>query len=263
MLEVSAAAGVGGVRRGREAALRRPEAPDGATASAVGPVGVRWRPWMRLGRLHGFDLAHGARVTRLALALSAQLGPAYGLTDADQWLLARAALLHDVARKAGRQQHHKRAAVIIREAAIPVGDRERRLIALVARYHRKALPSLAHEEFAILPSADQFRVSLLAGILRVADGLDKVVPHRPACLCCRQESTAVRILLRATGSPGWNPPGEVPKRDLLESVTARAVTLSACATDGAERGELADRSPAGGGAAWACSRREPLARLLA
>jgi exopolyphosphatase/guanosine-5'-triphosphate,3'-diphosphate pyrophosphatase len=256
------------VRFGAESTLRQSAPPGGqarpggATTRAAWPDAGRWRPWLRLGRQHGFDPAHGVRVTRLALALFAHLGPAHGLTEADEWLLARAALLHDVARRAGRRQHHKRAAAILQEAEIPAGERERRLIALVARYHRRALPSLAHEPFALLPPADQLRVRLLAGILRVADGLDHIAPYQRACLCCRLESMAVRILLRATGPTGWRVPGEVPKRDLLEGVTARAVMLSACTAAGADGGNLPGRPRAGDGAAWACARREASARLL-
>jgi exopolyphosphatase/guanosine-5'-triphosphate,3'-diphosphate pyrophosphatase len=52
-------------------------------------------------------------------------------------------------------------------------DREIELIAQVARYHRKSAPKKKHAEFAALGKDDQRRVRVLAGILRVAVGLDR------------------------------------------------------------------------------------------
>jgi exopolyphosphatase/guanosine-5'-triphosphate,3'-diphosphate pyrophosphatase len=48
------------------------------------------------------------------------------------------------------------------------------LIALVARYHRKAEPDLVrHPDYAAMSGVDRYRIDWLAGILRVADGLDR------------------------------------------------------------------------------------------
>ena len=44
---------------------------------------------------------------------------------------------------------------------------------MIARYHRKSRPNDKHAEFAALSSADQSLVRLLAGMLRVAIGLDR------------------------------------------------------------------------------------------
>ncbi len=44
--------------------------------------------------------------------------------------------------------------------------------ACVARYHRRALPSTSHEEFAALSRAARKRVSALAALLRIADAFD-------------------------------------------------------------------------------------------
>ena len=53
-------------------------------------------------------------------------------------------------------------------------DREIELIAQVARYHRKSQPSEdKHAEFAALAEADRHRVRSMAGVLRVAIGLDR------------------------------------------------------------------------------------------
>ena len=47
------------------------------------------------------------------------------------------------------------------------------VIAQVARYHRKAMPEMAHDEFKALNEWDRRVVQRLAGFLRLADSLDR------------------------------------------------------------------------------------------
>jgi exopolyphosphatase/guanosine-5'-triphosphate,3'-diphosphate pyrophosphatase len=49
----------------------------------------------------------------------------------------------------------------------------RQLVACVARYHRRAMPSPSHASYKKLSAADRKRVRKLASILRVADALDR------------------------------------------------------------------------------------------
>ena len=49
---------------------------------------------------------------------------------------------------------------------------ERGLVANVARYHRKALPSDGHPDYMALDDRDRMLVRRLAALLRLADGLD-------------------------------------------------------------------------------------------
>ncbi|MFO7742022.1 MAG: hypothetical protein R6X31_06895, partial [Anaerolineae bacterium] len=55
-------------------------------------------------------------------------------------------------------------------------ERERLMVGSIARYHRGALPREKHAHFAALSPVDQYRVTTLAALLRVADGLDRT--HR-------------------------------------------------------------------------------------
>ena len=52
-------------------------------------------------------------------------------------------------------------------------EHEIELIAVIARYHRKSRPSEKHAEFAALSKSDQGLVVQLAGMLRLAIGLDR------------------------------------------------------------------------------------------
>ena len=72
-------------------------------------------------------------------------------------------------------QHHKHSYYVIRGTDRLAGfnDDEVERIALVARYHRKSEPKAKHPEFAALDEDDQHEVAVLAGLLRVAIGLDR------------------------------------------------------------------------------------------
>ena len=85
-----------------------------------------------------------------------------------------AAILHDIGMFVSEEAHHKHSQYLIQWSDIVGFSRaDRGLIALVARYHRKAEPLPSHEEYARLNRADRLRVCKLAAILRVADALDR------------------------------------------------------------------------------------------
>ena len=51
-------------------------------------------------------------------------------------------------------------------------EEERHEIACIARYHRRALPGMSHEEYATLSRSARKRVSALAALVRITDALD-------------------------------------------------------------------------------------------
>jgi CHAD domain-containing protein len=123
------------------------------------------------------DFASARRVAAMAIELYnalASRGFADGLPNVRlRSILEAAALLQDVGRFKGDKGHHKRTYRMIRELPLPIGwDRQDlRLTALVARYHRKALPQLAHKEFRSLSAANRRATLFLAGILRLVNCL--------------------------------------------------------------------------------------------
>ncbi len=119
---------------------------------------------------------HSMQVARLALQLHDALAPRLGLGDAERELLEAAALLCNVGLFVSHSGHHKHSYYVIRNSEHLMGftDREIELIAQVARYHRKSQPSEhKHPEFAALSDDDRHRVRAMAGLLRVAIGLDR------------------------------------------------------------------------------------------
>lgn len=120
------------------------------------------------------DRRHVEQVRTLSLALFDQLGAALGCEEEERWILEAAALLHDVGQVVSYRKHHKHSYQLIMHAErLNLPARERTLVALVSRYHRKRGPSRKHPEFAALDPADQQVVLRLSALLRVADGLDR------------------------------------------------------------------------------------------
>ncbi len=120
------------------------------------------------------DRRHVEQVRVLALALHDQLAETLGCAPEERWLLEAAALLHDVGQLVSYRKHHRHSFQLITHAErIGLGARERALVALISRYHRKSGPSRKHEEFARLSEEDQAIVRRVSGLLRLADGLDR------------------------------------------------------------------------------------------
>jgi exopolyphosphatase / guanosine-5'-triphosphate,3'-diphosphate pyrophosphatase len=121
-----------------------------------------------------FDRNHGLQVARLSLEIFNALARRYKLGERERRMLEAAAILHDVGYFINYSSHHKHSYHLIRHADLfGFTPRERELIANIARYHRKALPKKKHDQFMRLSAADRRTVSRLAGILRLADGLDR------------------------------------------------------------------------------------------
>lgn len=154
------------------------------------------------------EFARAERVAALTVELYDLLaahGFAVGLpTERGRSIVQAAALLEDVGRARGNKGHHKESYRLIRKLPLPLGWKpsELQLLALAARYHRKALPQLKHKEFSSLSASFRQATLLLAGILRLA-------------ICYEQSPTQIRrldlevtldgLLIRAYGFDGEEP----------------------------------------------------------
>jgi exopolyphosphatase/guanosine-5'-triphosphate,3'-diphosphate pyrophosphatase len=118
---------------------------------------------------------HSAHVASLALDLFDDTAPIHGLDGGCREYLEAAALLANVGLFVSHSQHHLHSYYVIRNSDRLTGltDTEIEIIAQIARYHRKSAPKPSHEAFARLRPEDQHVVRVLAGILRVAIGLDR------------------------------------------------------------------------------------------
>ncbi|MFN0063796.1 MAG: HD domain-containing protein [Myxococcaceae bacterium] len=169
-------------------AQQRVRSPDSGLTDAA----------IKLGRRFGFDEGHSKQVARLSLALFDQLSAMHALPASARPLLEVAALLHDIGNAVSYARHHKHSFYLIQNADIPgLSDRERDLVALTARFHRRSFPLASHPELARRSAQDVRLVRKLAALLRIADSLDR--GHRQVVqkLVARAQARTVRVRLWA------------------------------------------------------------------
>lgn len=185
---------------------------------------------LALSQRYDHERDHMHHVAKLALSLFDQLCGLHGLGGQDRLWLQYAALLHDIGWIEGRQGHHKATLrLIMEDPGLPFEPRERAMVGLIARYHRKGLPKDGHPYFCDLSPGDQRRVRVLAGILRVADGLDDGHSGAIRGVACTPSSEEVVVECHAAGPADAEIAAAKAKADLLESVFGRrcVVKLSA------------------------------------
>jgi len=152
------------------------------------------RAVLRVAESYDYEEEHTHHVTHLTLRLFDELRTLHRFGLEERFWLRCGALLHDIGWIEGRKGHHKTSRNLILGAGLPFDKREQLIIASIARYHRRALPKDKHDHFAALSPVDQYRVTILAAILRVADGLDRTHRNVVEDLAC--EISPQRITIR-------------------------------------------------------------------
>jgi exopolyphosphatase / guanosine-5'-triphosphate,3'-diphosphate pyrophosphatase len=176
------------------------------------------------------DRRHVEHVRFLALQLFDQLGGELGCQPEERTLLEAASLLHDVGQLVSYRKHHKHSYQLLMHAErLGLPARDRALVALVSRYHRRTGPRRKHPEFAALPPGDQELVRRISALLRVADGLDR--GHTAAVETVSAELTSDTLMVRiaprlAGGDLGLECWGASRKADVLAKLLQRDVVIS-------------------------------------
>jgi exopolyphosphatase/guanosine-5'-triphosphate,3'-diphosphate pyrophosphatase len=177
------------------------------------------------------DWPHARQVMRLSLQFFDATEPLHHLKANARRLLERAAFLHNTGMMIETRRHHKHSFRLIKEAKLPdFTDEERYEIACIARYHRRAVPSMSHEEYASLSRPARQRVSALAALLRIADALDYSHDGRVLHLAadpalCNDKIWTVRLWVRPLADLDIEREKAYEKADLFEKVFKRQLRL--------------------------------------
>lgn len=116
---------------------------------------------------------HTAQVQFLAGRIFDALADHHEMGAEERLILECAAVLHEIGYAVKRSGRHKHAAYLVENGQIHgLHGRMRDMVACVVRHHRKAFPAPRHDRFMGLDEADRPKAKMLAGILRIADGLD-------------------------------------------------------------------------------------------
>jgi len=187
-----------------------------------------------LTELYKVNIPHANHIRELSLSLFDQLVPLIGLTDAERELLEAAALLHDVGYHISPEQHHKHSYYIISNCVMPgFTNDEANVIANIARYHRKSTPKKKHDNFSFLSADKQKIISILAGILRIAEGLDRRQQQIVSTVVISLEKDIVHIIIQSNNGLGadielW---GARRRKDLLEQLIGKKIVISVRGSD--------------------------------
>jgi len=177
----------------------------------------RTEAFRAFGRRCNYDETHAEHVCMLSLSLFDQLQEPLNLDEETRPLLEAAALLHDVGYHIAYERHHKHSYHLISYSDLPgLGNRERLMVAAIARYHRGALPKSRHEGMADLDKKERKTVSHLGGILRLADGLDRTRSQRVSSVVVISEKDIVTVRVSGDGGLGVELHGATQKADLME-----------------------------------------------
>lgn len=173
---------------------------------------------------------HSEHVARIALELFDQLRDELKMNIDTRKLLEAASLLANVGVVVSHSKHHLHSYYVIRNSElVGLTDREIELIAQIARYHRKGLPKMEHVEFAALSSDDQHVVRSLAGILRIAIGLDRTQDGRVKKVTTKlgDDTLEINFTTGKSKEGDLNAYAATERRALLSEVLNRRVKIVA------------------------------------
>ena len=173
---------------------------------------------------------HSENVARLSGQLFDSLHAILEIEPSARRLLEASALLCNVGVVISHSKHHLHSYYVIRNSElVGLSDREIELIAQIARYHRKGLPKIEHAEFAKLESADQHLVRGLAGILRVAVGLDRTQDGRSKRVAVTVSDGELEITVKTSAKQDdeLNIYAANERKGLLSDVAKRRVKIRA------------------------------------
>ena len=135
---------------------------------------VRRRSVIELAERCGYWREHAQQVARLALSIFDQTRSAHGLGEREREWLEYGALLHDIGAHISYERHHRHSYYLIKNGGLRGFEpHETEVIALVARYHRQAMPKKSHEGYGDLPPKLRKTVKRLSAMVRLAEGLDR------------------------------------------------------------------------------------------
>jgi exopolyphosphatase / guanosine-5'-triphosphate,3'-diphosphate pyrophosphatase len=129
---------------------------------------------LNLARNFGQDTKHAHHVAFLCLRLFDDLSEMHELDPACRELLWAAAMLHDIGVEIGYGSHHLHSSYIVQNSLLPgYTQREKVLVALMTRYHRNRGSPSVEECEALLEKDDDRVLSVLSGMLRICEYLER------------------------------------------------------------------------------------------
>jgi exopolyphosphatase/guanosine-5'-triphosphate,3'-diphosphate pyrophosphatase len=190
------------------------------------PRAIRRESVLSLGRRCNWPEAHSRQVATLALQLFDQTERLHHLGTADRELLEFSSLLHDIGEHVSSTGHTRHSAYLVRNGQLRGFDpQEIEMLAALVRWHRGGDPRVS-DEFPLLDGRAIERVRLMAGLMRVADGLDRGRNQVVYGVDVMVTPSLLLLRLRAIDDVELEVWGARRKRALLEKMLRREVEFT-------------------------------------
>ena len=126
-----------------------------------------------LGKKYSYNEKHATYVAKTCVTIFNAVQKVYSLPKQWSIFLEVAAELHDIGKFINHGSHHKHSQYIIAQSELfGFSTQELELVSLIARFHRKRVPSRSHYSLNTLSMEDRLMIMKLSAILRLVEALD-------------------------------------------------------------------------------------------
>ncbi|MDN3668479.1 Ppx/GppA phosphatase family protein [Echinicola jeungdonensis] len=189
---------------------------------------LRHRSVQHLALRYNTDLEQKKHVSMLALQLFDQLKGIHQLKEKPRELLEFACLIFEIGHFIGFPKYHKHSRYIISHSRLRgFNNEEILLLGHLARYHRKAKPKKKHKEFKQLDKSQKKIIRVLAGILRIAVGLDKTKNQWIEEVACEVEEDKIIITVYGEENPDLEIWDAMRQRKVLKKALKKEIVVTA------------------------------------
>lgn len=189
---------------------------------------LRFRSVMNLAVKYKSDVEQKKHISSLALSLFDQLKPLHGLDDYARDLLDFSSFMFEVGHFIGYPKYHKHSRYIIEHSRLRgFTNEEITLLGVIVRYHRKSGPRKRHKRYKKLSKKQRKMIHVVAGILRIAIGLDKTKNQWVERLDCELDDAEVIIKVYGEENPDLEIWDAMRNCFVLEDALDRKITITA------------------------------------
>jgi exopolyphosphatase/guanosine-5'-triphosphate,3'-diphosphate pyrophosphatase len=161
---------------------------------------VRRRSVVELAERSAWEADHSRQVAAIALTLFDATRRIHRLGEREREWLDYAALLHDIGNHISYEKHHRHSYYLTKHGDLRGFEPEEiAIIALVTRYHRRAVPHKLHEGMTTLSKPQRRTVTVLSAFLRLAETLDRSRHGVIRAIEVRERLGELRIKVQAVG----------------------------------------------------------------
>jgi putative phosphoesterase len=180
----------------------------------------------KVSRQYWQDTEHYEQVRKLSLHIFDELQNLHRMGDIERCWLECASILHDIGISKTAKAHNKKSMeLILNDTSLLLPSMQRRVIASIARYHRKGFPKKKHYNLNSLSPETIQKITVLSGILRLADSLDYSHNAIINNLEANISSKKITIECSTDSNPAMEEQAFTKKKDLIEKVLNRKMVL--------------------------------------